>query len=77
MRTVKVLAKGQITLPKELRKSSNIKEGDTLVIEKVKGNIVLKKGKTIFDFSGALPGLGMTIEKLREKAVKEAAKDRG
>lgn len=77
MRTVKVLAKGQITLPRELRESANIKKGDTLVIEKVKGNIVLKKGKTIFDFSGVLPDLGMTIEQMREKAIKEAAKDRG
>ena len=34
MRAVKVLPKGQITLPKEMRKSLGIKEGDTLVIEK-------------------------------------------
>ena len=28
-----------------------------------------KKGKTIFDFRGALPDLGMSIDKIREKAV--------
>lgn len=77
MQAVKVLPKGQITLPKELRKSLDIKEGDTLVVEKVKGEIILKKGKTIFDFSGTLPDIGMTIEEMREKAIKEAAEDRG
>lgn len=77
MQAVKVLSKGQITLPKELRKSLDIKEGDTLVVDKVKGEIILKKGKTIFDFSGTLPDIGMTIEEMREKAIKEAAKDRG
>jgi len=29
----------------------------------------IKKGKTIFDFKGALPNLGMSIDKIREKAV--------
>lgn len=30
---------------------------------------MIKKGKTIFDFRGALPDLGMSIDKIREKAV--------
>ncbi len=32
MQAVKVLPKGQITLPKKIRKSMNIKDGDTLII---------------------------------------------
>lgn len=75
MQAVKVLPKGQITLPKEIRKSLNIKEGDTLVIEKTDNEIVLKKGKTIFDYIGVLPNLGMSIEEMREKAIEEVAKE--
>jgi hypothetical protein len=29
----------------------------------------IRKGKTIFDFKGALPNLGMSIDEIREKAV--------
>ena len=69
MLAVKVLPKGQITLPKKLRERLHIREGDTLILEPGADQIVLKKGKTIFDFAGALPNLGMTIDELREKAV--------
>ncbi len=77
MQAVKVLPKGQITLPKEIRESLDIKVGDTLVVEKAEGRVVLKKGKTIFDYVGTLPSLGMSVEELREKAIEEAMKDRG
>ncbi|MBI5026499.1 MAG: AbrB/MazE/SpoVT family DNA-binding domain-containing protein [Nitrospirae bacterium] len=76
MQSVKVLPKGQITLPKKIRKSLDIKEGDTLIVEKTDGEIVLKKGKTIFDYIGALPDLGISIEDMREKAIEEVAKER-
>lgn len=77
MKAVKVLPKGQITLPKEVRKELHIKEGDTLIIEKTDNEVILKKGKTIFDYAGTLPNLGMSIEEMREKAIKEAVKERG
>ncbi len=76
MRSVKVLPKGQITLPKKIRESLRIQEGDTLIIEKVNDEVLLKKGKTIFDYSGSLPSRGMSVEEIREKALREAAKDR-
>jgi len=75
MQTVKVLPKGQITLPKQVRKKLKIGVGDRLLIEEDEEKIVLKKGKTIFDYIGSLPGLGMSTEKMREKAVAEAAKE--
>lgn len=76
MQAVKVLPKGQITLPKKVRKKFGIKEGDSLVLEEEKDKIVLKKGKTIFDYIGILPNLGMSIEEMREKAIEEVAKER-
>jgi len=76
MQMVKILPKGQITLPKKIRESLGVHEGDSLIIEKAGCGIILKKGKTIHDFMGSLPNLGMTIDEIREKAVKEGAKER-
>ena len=59
MQAVKVLPKGQITLPKEIRKILELHEGDTLIIDTVNEKIVMKKGKTIFDYIGLLPGQGL------------------
>ncbi len=69
MQAVKVLPKGQITLPKEIRQRLGIREGDTLLLDTDGSRATIKKGKTIFDFRGALPDLGMSIDKIREKAV--------
>jgi len=76
MKAVKVSPKGQITLPKEIRKDLNIKEGDTLVVEKKDGDIILRKGKTIFDYIGFLPKPDIPIEEMIEKAIEEAVKER-
>lgn len=75
MQTVKVLPKGQITLPKQVRKKLKIGVGDRLLLEEGEEKIVLKKGKTIFDYIGSLPSKGMSTEMMRERAVAEAAKE--
>jgi len=75
MQTVKVLPKGQITLPQRVRKRLKIGVGDRLLIEEDEEKIVLKKGKTIFDYIGSLPSLGMSAVKMREKAIAEATKE--
>ena len=69
MQTVKVLTKGQITLPKEIRQKLDIREGDTLLLDTDGLQATIKKGKTLFDFKGTLPNLGMSIDEIREKAV--------
>jgi len=69
MQAVKVLPKGQITIPKEVREALSIREGDTLVIEASPDGVILKKGKTVFDYIGRLPNKGMTIDEIREKAI--------
>lgn len=74
MQAVKVLPKGQITLPKGIRKRLRIREGDTLLVESTGKGVVLKKGKTLFDYVGTLPNLGMSIKELREKALTRAMK---
>lgn len=76
MPAVKVLPKGQITIPKKIREYLDIKEGDTLVLEESKGNIIVKKGKTIHDYKGFLPKPDISIEEMIEKATEEAVKKR-
>jgi len=77
MLAIKVLPKGQITLPKEVRESLQIREGDTLVLEPEPDRIVLKKGKTLFDYIGVLPSQGLTIDEIREKAIAEGVGEDG
>lgn len=76
MQAVKVLPKGQITLPKKIRESLDIKEGDILTIEKTDSEVILKKGKTIHDYIGFLPKPDVSIEDVIEKATEEAVKER-
>jgi len=75
MQAVKVLPKGQITLPKEIRKKLDIREGDTLLMDTDGLRATIKKGKTLFDFKGTLPNLGMSIDEIREKAVASGVGD--
>ena len=76
MISVKVLPKYQITIPKVIREKMHLHLGDALVIEEEdKETMIIKKGKTIYDYVGSLPNLGISIEKIREKAIKEAMKD--
>lgn len=76
MQAVKVLPKWQITIPKKIREKLMIHTGDTMILEEREGEIILKKGKTIFDYTESLPNLGMTIEDIREKAAAEIARER-
>lgn len=73
---VKVLPKGQITLPKKIREALRIKEGDALVVFLRGEEIVLRKRKTLFDLAGTLPNLGLSPEEMIEKALEEAARER-
>lgn len=75
MQAVKVLPKGQITLPKKIRQHLGINIGDALVINEEKDRIIIKKGKTIYDFAGTLPDLGLSVEEMIEKATEEVAKE--
>jgi len=76
MQAVKVLPKWQITIPKKVREKLKIRVGDTVVVEEREDEIVMRKGKTIFDYRESLSNLGMTMDAIREKAVTEAAHER-
>ena len=76
MQAIKVLPKWQITIPKKLREKLKIRVGDTVIMEEREGEIVLKKGKTIYDYAESLPNMGMTVDEIREKAAAEVARER-
>lgn len=76
MQAVKVLPKWQITIPKKVREKLKIHVGDTVVVEEREGEIVLRKGKTIYDYTQSLPNLGMTVYEIREKAAAGVARER-
>lgn len=69
MLAVKVLPKGQITLPKEVRRKLHIEVGDTLLMDADGDRFSVRKGKTIFDFKGVLPSMGMSVDEIREKGI--------
>jgi antitoxin PrlF len=54
--TAKVTSKGQITLPKEVRKLLKVDAGAVVLFEKEDDKVVLKTAKTLREFKGHLRG---------------------
>ncbi len=59
---VKVMARGLIALPSDVRKRLGVKEGDILKVEVKDREVVLKKEKRIYDLKGALSQKGKKVE---------------
>ena len=57
MNKAKITFKGQVTLPKEVRNSLDIKEGDSVIFVIEKDHAILKpvKKKSLKDFYGVFP----------------------
>jgi len=72
---VKVLPKGQVTLPKKIREALRIREGDALMVFRRGEEIVFRKRKTLFDLAGTLPDLGLSPEEMVERALEEVARE--
>lgn len=50
-------------------------DGDTLLFDEKDGKVYIRKVKNFLDLEGTLPSLKLLIEKLREKAMEEMAKE--
>lgn len=75
----KITSKGQITLPKEVRKFLNVQEGNVVIFEKENDKIVIKPAKTLRDFKGVLKNIHTeeNYDAIRKKRIIEFAKERG
>ena len=45
MKTIKISEKGQIALPKDIRKKAHLNKGDTLIIIEQNGKLLLEKSQ--------------------------------
>lgn len=72
MVTVKLYAKGQITIPKVIRDELGITSGDTVVIESRNGEAVVRKPKGILESGGVgAPKKRVPWNKARTAAQKD------
>ncbi len=71
---VKVLQKGKITIPAEIRERLGIKEGDILTLEVSGGRIILYPPKTVPSPTRLLDGLveGITVKEPVKGELKKA-----
>ena len=74
MTFVKVLRGGQITMPKELRKVLEIKEGDILEVQMEKNKVVLKP-KILVDKNQAWARLNQVMAKVGKRHGKTSEKE--
>ncbi len=74
--TAKITSKGQITLPKEVRKLLNVQEGNVIVFEKEDDKIVIKSARTLRDFKGLLKNIktGENFDEIKKKVRKYVGK---
>ena len=69
--TSRVTVKGQVTIPKAIRESLDIKVGDLVLFVDKGNNVILKPAKTLLDLRGAIK----TDKKPKSwREVREAAK---
>jgi antitoxin PrlF len=67
--TAKITSKGQITLPKEVRKALNVYAGNVVIFEKEDDKVVIKPARTLKEFKGFLKGKGKAdFDEMRKKA---------
>ncbi len=71
---VKVLRGGQITMPKELRKVLEIKEGDILEVQMEKNKVVLKP-KILVDKAQAWERLNQVMAKVGKRHHKTSERE--
>jgi len=77
---VKVLKKGKITIPADVRRKLGIKEGDTIALEMVGGRLVLHPLNVVLNPTQTLSGLatgvsfGASVKDEMARAVSERVK---
>jgi AbrB family looped-hinge helix DNA binding protein len=73
--TAKITSKGQITLPKEVRRLLNVDAGAVVVFEKEDDKVIVRTAKTLREFKGFLKGKSAPtdFDVMRDAAKKHLA----
>lgn len=80
MELAKVMAKGQVTIPVNIRKKLNLKEGDKVIFVEQDGNIIIANSAMIAlrkiqsAFEGEAEKLGLKTEEDVVKMLKDVRK---
>ena len=74
--TAKITSKGQITLPKEVRRLLDVGTGSVVVFEREDDKIVIKPARTLREFKGILKGKAAPadFDEIRKKAKEHIGK---
>ena len=64
--TAKISSKGQVTLPKKVRRHLDVDNGDTIIFEYVKGQLVIRRARNIEKYFNSLPLMDISKEKIEE-----------
>jgi len=72
---IRVLQKGKITIPVEVRKRLGLKEGDVLTLDLAGGRLILLPPKTVANPTQLLSGLvkGLRVEEPVDEELRRAA----
>jgi AbrB family looped-hinge helix DNA binding protein len=79
MLTIKLGRRGQITIPRDLRRYLGINEGDTIALIPKDGQAILRPVTgTLLDLRGSVPVDGkQDFEEIRQQVISERARKRG
>jgi len=75
---VKIMARGLIALPTDLRKKLNLKEGDIVKLEVKEDQIILKKEQRIYDLKGSLSGVegkGKSFAQILQEELRKSSRE--
>jgi AbrB family looped-hinge helix DNA binding protein len=71
---VKIMARGLIALPSEVRKKLNLKEGDIVKLEVKENEIVIRKKERLYDLKGSLRSTKMQDKSFAQILQEELSK---
>jgi len=76
MATIKIGRRGQITIPREIRRHLGINEGDTIALIPQGEHVILRPiTRTLFDLRGSVPVSGVQdFDAIREQVMTEKAR---
>ncbi|MEN3028255.1 MAG: AbrB/MazE/SpoVT family DNA-binding domain-containing protein [Aquificaceae bacterium] len=73
----KIMARGLIALPSDVRKRLGLKEGDLVKIEVREDQLIIRKEQRVYDLKGSLPSKGQGVKTFAQILAEEFEKSKG